>query len=674
MQSEPRNEGIFSTLKELQNKTKEAEKIATEIGEMVGRVSPYSESITGAEGFKARILVEVDKYLQLKRFLAQPGAILAAVDIATLEVISLKVVGASRIDFYSIMGAQEAITPHPILHDPRGLLTKPQVLVEPLLAFRFQDGRLFEGRASSYVIEPRSPVVLPKPEFLETLSGIKGEVVLGALTIGEEPLMSENRIARALLPFDDLFYHTFVVGTTGSGKTTFVKNLIKSLLDLKKGVAIICIDENGDYVQTIFDPQWELEDPASETREKELAKQLYRDTEGLKEINILLPVTKQFAEDVESLEKLAKKYYENYLKKLHMQAELTKEVKYCCERENKIAVLSLVITNKQIEEKEIRKVRVIPYVLNFDKLKDKIADLYPYFTARARESFQNLLSIFTTEERIDNFTSFLSEHSQSKGRYKEKVSLEEHPSFKLAMNLEGLIDNLDELERVNASKIFASYARIHHETLENLIRGLHNLNQMGIFDVSIGGEAREEPEVEAFIRENSLTVLDLRPLSMREERLARGAKRILTLRLLNRILGWKMEKEFEYTPPTIVLVDEAHRFFPRTAGKEEEDYVEYVSGALERLARLGRVRRLGLILSTHSPKDVHSTVLNLCNNKVVFRLEHSQAEELGLPKELRDFISKASDRVGVATSHALRLHYATFKTPPPVLGHLKSRG
>jgi len=318
-------------------------------------------------------------------------------------------------------------------------------------------------------------------------------------------------------------------------------------------------------------------------------------------------------------------------------------------------------------------VRVIPYVLNFDKLKDKIADLYPYFTARARESFPNLLRIFTTEEGIDCLTVFLSEHFQSKGRY--KVSLEEHPSFKLARNLEELVDNLDELERLEKVKnAFASYAKIHPDTLKNLIRGLYNLNQMGIFDVSIGGEAREEPEVEAFIRENSLTVLDLRPLSMREEQLAKGAKRILTLRLLNRILGWKMEKEFERTPPTIVLVDEAHRFFPRIAGKEEEDYVEYVSGALERLARLGRVRRLGLILSTHSPKDVHSTVLNLCNNKVVFRLEHSQAEELGLPKELRDFISKAGDRVGVATSHALRLHYATFKTPPPVLGHLKSRG
>jgi len=212
------------------------------------------------------------------------------------------------------------------------------------------------------------------------------------------------------------------------------------------------------------------------------------------------------------------------------------------------------------------------------------------------------------------------------------------------------------------------------QTLENIIYGLNNLNRMGIFDVEIGGVVVNEPEVEEFVKENSITVLDLRPLSAIEEPLARGARRILTLRLLNRLLGWKMMKEFEKTPPTIVLVDEAHRFFPRTAEAEEKDYIEYVSGALERVARLGRVRGLGLILSTHSPKDVHGVVLNLCNNKVVFRLEPSLTEDLGLPKELRDFVSKASDRVGVVTSHALRLHYATFKTPPPVLGHFKMRG
>jgi DNA helicase HerA-like ATPase len=662
MPSEPGEIRVFATLREIEERSGKAEEIARSVGEVVGRVSPYTESQTGAGGSEIRVLLEVDEYIRRKTLLAQPGAILAAVDLATLDVVSLKVVGVSRVDLYSMVGAREALTPYPIVHDPRGLLAKPQLLVEPLLAFRFDDGRLLEGRAATYAIEPRSPVVLPKPEYLETLVGMRGEVVLGAYTIGEEPVMLGGRVARALLPFDDLFYHTFVVGTTGSGKTTFIKNLIKSLLNLNKGVAVVCIDENGDYVQTVFDPRWELESEGAEKLEREIANQLYGGVGGLKEITVLLPVTKHLAKGIASVEKLAEKYYEDYLKKLHMQACPEAEYDIKVEGEN-IPVLSLTLLNERNGTKETRKVRIIPYALNYNVLKERIAELYPYFTARAREAFPNIFRTFTNGSKIEELKSRISREC---GRA---------PNLTLATSLEGLIQNLDEIEKVGGFKVFAYYMRIFEQTLRNLVNGLNNINQMGIFDVRIGERVIREPDVEMFIRSDSLTVLDLRPLSMLDEPLTKGAKRILTLRLLNRILGWKMEKEFEKTPPTIVLVDEAHRFFPRAAGTEEErEYVEYVSGALERVARLGRVRGLGLILSTHSPKDVHSVVLNLCNNKVVFRLEPSLAEELGLPRERRDLVSRASDRVGVVTSHALRLHYATFKTPPPVLGHFKVRG
>jgi DNA helicase HerA-like ATPase len=675
MPSEPGGSGIFATLREIEERSGKAEEIARSVGEVVGRVSPYTESQTGTGGSEIRVLVEVDEYIRRKTLLAQPGAILAAVDLATLDVVSLKVVGVSRVDLYSMVGAREALTPYPIAHDPRGLLAKPQLLVEPLLAFRFDNGKLLEGRAATYAIEPRSPVVLPKPEYLETLVGMRGEVVLGAYTIGEEPVMLEGRVARALLPFDDLFYHTFVVGTTGSGKTTFIKNLIKSLLNLNKGVAVVCIDENGDYVQTIFDPRWELESEGAERLEREIASQLYGGVGGLKEITVLLPVTKHLAKGVADVKKLAEKYYKDYLKKLHMQACPEAECNVKVEEEKvfkvegekakevTIPVLSLTILNEQNGAKEIRKVRIIPYALNYNILKERIAELYPYFTARAKEAFPNIFRIFSNNNEMEKLISRIK---QQRGR---------SPKLSLATSLEELVHNLDEIDRVGGLEELANFAKMFKQTLINLINGLSNLNQMGIFDVRIGERVIREPDVEMFIRSDSLTVLDLRPLSMLEEPLTKGAKRILTLRLLNRILGWKMEKEFEKTPPTIVLVDEAHRFFPRAAGTEEErDYVEYVSGALERVARLGRVRGLGLILSTHSPKDVHSVVLNLCNNKVVFRLEPSLAEELGLPRELRDLVSRASDRVGVVTSHALRLHHATFKTPPPVLGHFKVRG
>ena len=666
------NEQIMSKIVEVQSKLEEnmkkAESIAKKIGlkeKIIGWVSPYEATQVSDKGKLLKIIVELDDYLNEydKKLIARSEAILATVDLITLEIISLRVVVASRVDYYSSYGESEALTPYPIVHDVRGLMTRPQVTAEPLLAFKYrevEDGvELYEGKVANYVIEPRSPVVIPKPEYLEKLLGIKGDVVLGAYTIGEEPLLFGGNVARVLIPFEDLLYHTFIVGTTGSGKTTFVKNLIKSLFNVKdKNIAIVCIDDNGDYIQTIFDPIWEI---GEEVRiEEELAKQLYGGIGGVKKVNVLLPVTKHFIlrNSITDLKELIEKYYENYLRKMHAQANNCSleelQDKYSIETEKKIAVLKIKTKNG-----EERVINIIPYALNFDKIEEKISDLYPYFTARAREAFPHFINAFISDEGIAKLTNAIKQRT--------KMSI----NLNVAKDFDELLNDLDTIEEVIPSRqlyfFLSDYFKIHEQTLRNMISGLKNLGDMGIFDVNIGNTINE-PNVEAFIEKDSLTILDLRILT------TKAAKRILTLRLLNNLLEWKMKNEFQKTPSIIVLVDEAHKFFPRSAEPGEEEYVEYVCSALERLARLGRVRGLGLILSTHSPKDVHSTVLNLCNNKVIFRLEPSLAEELELPKELRDFVSKASDRVGVITSHALRLHYATFKTTPPALGHFKVRG
>jgi DNA helicase HerA-like ATPase len=119
--------------------------------------------------------------------------------------------------------------------------------------------------------------------------------------------------------------------------------------------------------------------------------------------------------------------------------------------------------------------------------------------------------------------------------------------------------------------------------------------------------------------------------------------------------------------PVLIFIDEAHRFFPSRGGVEE--YIENVSSMIDRIARLGRARKLGLVFSTHSPKDVHDIVLQLTNTKIVLRTDKSHLSALDLPDEYRDFVTRSSDRVGVIKSHVLRLGYTTFKTPLPLIGH-----
>jgi len=648
---------ILPTFKE---RIREAENIAKQLGEVIGIVSPFESTFSGAEG-KVKILLDIPKYLEFKRRIARPGTILAIVDIATLEVISVKITEWTRADYYSQYGRESELIPYPIVPDERGLITRPQAVAEPLLAFRLEGDKLVGGTIADYVIEPRSPVVLPKPEYLEVLSGIKGDVTLGALTIGEEIVEVGDKVAKVKIPLSDMLYHTFVVGTTGSGKTSFLKNLIRSLLvkyanereDQGSKVAIVCIDDNGDYVQTIFDPIWDISEDEKKIEEK-LARELYAGIGGLEKIIVLLPVTRYFIEkyNVNSLEKLAKIYYEAFLSKLiKYSKENEKEIKVEFSEEENAGMITLKLGNAE------RIIKVIPYALKFSNIKDKLAEFYPFFTALAREGISAVFRYLDENNKKEVIVPISRRRGDTK-RYPIKVD-ETFVSYLRC------IDDLCDLNQY----WFSDQVKVHSRTLESIHRGLTRLHEMGIFDVKIGNNIIEEPEVEKFVEGGALSVLDLHALET-EVGVASKAKRILTLRILRRILEWKMSKEFEETPITLILVDEAHKYFPRSAEGEKE-YIEYISSALERIARLGRVRGLGLILSTHSPKDVHSTVLNLCNTKIIFRLDPSVIGDLDLPKEYKDFVTKASDRVGVMKSHALRLHYVTFKTTLPTLGHFK---
>ena len=554
---------IKEVLPTLKKRIEEAENIAEQIGEKIGIVSPFESTISGAEG-KVRILLEIPKYLEFKRRIARPGTILAIVDVATLEVISVKIVEWSRADYYSQYGRESGLIPYPIVPDERGLITRPQAIAEPLLAFKLKDGELVGGTIADYVIEPRSPVVLPKPEYLEVLSGIGGDVTLGALTIGEEIVEVGDRVAKVKVPLSDMLYHTFVVGTTGSGKTSFLKNLIRSLIikyanerkSQSSKVAIVCIDDNGDYVQTVFDPIWDISEDEEQIEEK-LAKELYAGIGGLGRIVVLLPVTRYFIEkhNVNSLKRLAEVYYKVYLSKLIKYSKRYEEgieVKFSEDKD--VGKITLKLDNTE------RIIKVIPYALKFSNIKDRLAELYPFFTALAKEGIS---AVFRYLDENNEKTIFIPI-----GRQKESYTIEVDEPF------ESYLRCIDDLLNLN-KYWFSDQVKVHRSTLESIHRGLTRLHEMGIFDIKIGDKIIEEPEVEMFVEGGALSILDLHALET-EVGVVSKAKRILTLRILRRVLEWKTSKEFEETPITLILVDEAHKYFPRSAEGERE-YIESVS-------------------------------------------------------------------------------------------------
>ncbi len=206
--------------------------------------------------------------------------------------------------------------------------------------------------------------------------------------------------------------------------------------------------------------------------------------------------------------------------------------------------------------------------------------------------------------------------------------------------------------------------KIHKGTLENIERALNFIASSEEVDVIVGRMSIGMPSIDSLMSKyRGPIVLDL------DYAAVRGAHfivlNLIAYEFLRSLYVWK--KTLGYSKPVLVVLDEAHRFFPSEGTSAEE--VELLADFISRIARLGRSKGLGLIFSTHSPKDVHKIVIQLTNTKIVFRSEREYLEFLDIPREFIPILELAQDRVGLIRSSAIRSGYALFKTSEPLLGH-----
>jgi DNA helicase HerA-like ATPase len=118
--------------------------------------------------------------------------------------------------------------------------------------------------------------------------------------------------------------------------------------------------------------------------------------------------------------------------------------------------------------------------------------------------------------------------------------------------------------------------------------------------------------------------------------------------------------------PTFILIDEAHNYFPQE--NTEDVNKDTVEAMINRLTRLGRIRRIGVIFATHTPDDLNGLILQLTNTKIALRSEEQILEKVGL-KEHAGEITYAQDGIAVIKSYALRTHTITIKALPPQVKH-----
>ncbi len=121
----------------------------------------------------------------------------------------------------------------------------------------------------------------------------------------------------------------------------------------------------------------------------------------------------------------------------------------------------------------------------------------------------------------------------------------------------------------------------------------------------------------------------------------------------------------------VLIIDEAHRFFPSNKGGEDDsNYVRSVAGKISVMMRLGRRRRIGFLFSTHNPSDLSDIIVQLANTKFVFRTSLDISESLGIPRAEAKILSWERNGIAYMISPWLKQGRLKIRTPvPPPLGH-----
>ncbi|BCU67704.1 ATPase AAA [Sulfolobales archaeon HS-7] len=588
-------EDIYS---EVRDRIERAKLLASSLGKVVGRISRTMPSDVDEEDREVAVTMSPETYYSIP-YMGRENLLLGVVDIKSLLFVLLRVKGYSRRDAAAILyNAEMSHVLEDGNDDAGSLMTNVILKCEALTQMDVLTNG--EPEASDIVIEPQSPVILPNHELIEKSLGVNR----GGLQLG---FLDSNEGVKVSLSLDDLNYHMLVVGTTGAGKTSFVKNLLAETSLLEDEVRSFVIDATGDYYHIVM--------PPSERNEQ--FEKLFRKIRGVG-IDIVYPLSRRWLarnKDVTTISDFTARYAKNYLEPIMKSLEENGKNVALSMSENRIVITS---------DDWASTVTIHPFFFTFKESRTILPKLNPYFTEQA----SHFLKIFLKREKTEAKT--LSEY----------------------------VDFLNDKE-----KEFQEFYKIHKNTWDNVVRGLSLLRETGLFDLKFERERIND----AITKSSKIVVLDLyngdiddfsqkvvmyyfldKLFTEREKELRTGS----------------LKSRYH------VIIDEAHRFFPSRDNADDEVYLRKVSGKISLMMRLGRRRKLGFTFVTHDPTDLNEIVEQLANTKVVFRIRDTIAERLGIPSKEAKKLSWERNGKAYVVSPWFRENYVKVNIPlPPPLGH-----
>ncbi len=630
-----------SPLESLEKAIREAEELAERVsadGRVLGhitRVSPVE-----VEEDKRLVWIEIpfQEYVKADDIgVFSIGGLLGIVNPLAHNIVLGRIVGYRREDLLSIMNIRAI---HYSMSDLSTLQTpltlRVELIAEAEVQLNNREIVLGEPRPALTPLEPGSPVIMPSSDVTLRLLGLPSEgTVVGYLAAGN--IVLKNVLVR--LPLEALYHHVLVVGTTGSGKTVLLKNIALSLSHEFDNVkpTIIAFDLQGDYLDLLF-PNNNLGDEV-----------LYK---PLDELTVVLPITSSYMRQLNSIidsrvdrsdvktvdelkqvvgEVLGEDYVDKTFGGLGLSmGEINVDLSVRDNGGKRYVVegIDVELIDHRMDRRILLKIK--PFSLVYQTTRDDLGKFMPIFTEQARLFIPTLLRDMGV-------------------KYMENI--------------------INKIKQSSDRDIARRY-RVAQSTIGNIGRGLILLHDTGLFDVRVKKRGLElwfdEPDYRRLYDAGGIVVVDLRWANLYSN--SPYTETIIVYRLLTKLFEYKDEvlRSHGELNPTIVLIDEAHNYFPQ-AGREgyNKDLMETI---INKITRLGRVRRIGVVFATHQPNDLNNLIIQLTNTKIALRSNKKTLEAIELA-EYAPTLRNAPNGYAIIVSHVYRTQVVETQIIPPQTRH-----
>jgi uncharacterized protein len=403
---------------------------------------------------------------------------------------------------------------------------------------------------------PNSPVYsLTADETAQKLQ-VMGDVPLG-FAIGYQDLevcLSTQR--------KDVFpRHTAILGTTGTGKSTTVSNLVGGLNEAE--VAVVVFDTEGEYTY--------LMEPTEDEAMKTLLEHASKSPKGLENVDIYHLVGRESS-------------HPDYAYRYEFGLDFSQLSPY--------AIIEILGLNEAQQERFLRAYDIAKHLLN-------TLGIYPANSQEAREWLE-------MDELEVGYPCLTLQMTYDVVRACAELIADEEIHTFIAPEFEDQRQQVIDLLQARAHNLPGnpwSWRKVQG--------ALGRLLRLRIFDT----EDALLPDYETMTQPGRVTIVDLSGTDSRQVNNWVISQMLLGLRKQQED-NYRLTPEGQSPRKVVIIIEEAHEFLSSARIRQ----TEVLFDQLTRIARRGRKRWLGLVFVSQSPEDLPDQVLGLVNNFILHKL------------------------------------------------------